>query len=89
MSFHSRDSTSSLTATDYLLIHQAESTAKRVSVLGWYFVGFFLGVIGLLIVYLREPKISLIPATEYVGDEKLHFMEIFADALKEKQIKAT
>ncbi|MCY3629299.1 MAG: hypothetical protein OXI05_05495 [Bacteroidota bacterium] len=55
------------------LLLEAESTAQRVSVTGWFFLGFFLGLIGLLIVYLRSPKTPIRLSANWEGDDRYLF----------------
>ena len=74
---------------NFPILFHAETEAKRVSVAGWYFVGFFLGAIGLLIVYLRSPKASMLPTNEFDGEERYIFEEAWIESLKAKQVKAT
>ncbi|MDE2697480.1 MAG: hypothetical protein OXI23_01290 [Gemmatimonadota bacterium] len=71
------------------LLSEAESTAQSASVAGWFFLGFFLGLIGLLIVYLRSPKTPIRLSASWEGDDRYLFEQAYNETLKAKQVKAT
>ena len=87
--FFSNNSTVFMTPDKFPVFFHAESAAKRASVGIWYFVGVVLGLIGLLIVYLRSPRVSAVPTNQYDGEDRYIFERSYIDALKVKQIKAT
>ncbi len=67
----------------------AETEASNQSVAGWFFIGLILGVIGILIVYLRSPKASVTLIADYEGDDRYLFEKAYIDALKSRQVKFT
>lgn len=68
---------------------EAESKAQRASVTGWFFLGFFLGLIGLLIAYLRSPKAPVRFSANWEGDDRYLFEQSYSETLKARQVKAT
>jgi len=76
---HSRDA----------LINDASIQASDPGVIGWFFLGFLLGLIGILIVYLRSPKIPVYLLSDYTGDDQYLYEKAYVDRLKARQIKST
>lgn len=70
-------------------LHDAQSVATNPSVVGWFFVGFLLGIIGLLIVYLRSPRCPAALIAQYRGDDRYIFEESYIQKLKNRQTKIT
>ncbi len=71
------------------LLAEAESAAQRVSVTGWFFLGFLATTIGLLIVYLRSPKTPIRLSINWDGDDRHLFEQAYSETLKAKQVKST
>ena len=70
------------------LLH-AQTEAGYAGVAGWFFVGFFLGLIGILIVYVRSPTTPVALTAQYAGDDRYIFVESYVQTLKRRQIAAT
>ncbi len=68
---------------------QAELEGEKFPVTAWYFIGFFLGIIGILIVYLRSPKVPVRLLVEYDGEDRYFFEKAYVDVLNRRQVKAT
>ncbi len=64
------------------IISRAKSEGEHASVTGWYFIGFFLGLIGILIVYLRSPKAPIRLASEYDGEDRYLLEKAYVEVLK-------
>ena len=71
------------------LLSEAESAAQRVSVTGWFFLGFLATTIGLLIAYLRSPKTPIRLSINWEGDDRHLFEQAYSETLKAKQVKST
>lgn len=70
------------------LIH-AQNEASVHGVSAWFFIGLLLGVFGILIVYLRSPKVPVTLIADYEGDNRYLFERAYVEALKSRQIKTT
>lgn len=70
-------------------IVEATNEAERQDITGWFSLGFFLGVIGILIVYLRSPQTPAIFLAKYKGHDQLLFSSAYVETLKARQIKYT
>ncbi|MCY4170659.1 MAG: hypothetical protein OXF08_03560 [Bacteroidetes bacterium] len=70
-------------------ISDASAIASDPSVIGWFFLGFLLGLIGILIVYLRSPKIPVYLLADYTGDERYLYEKAYVDTLKGRQVTST
>ena len=70
-------------------LSEAESAAQTESVTGWFFLGLFLGLIGLLIAYLRSPKTPIRLSANWEGDDRYLFNQAYSETLKAKQVKVT
>ncbi len=88
-SSHSKRFQNLMTTDNILLTLKAESIAKDTSVTGWYFLGFFLGFIGILIALGRSPKTPIGSITNHSGDDRDHFERAYHKELKGKQVNAT
>ena len=89
LSSHSNPSTDLMTTEDLVISLKAESIARQTSVTGWFYVGLFLGFIGLLIAYGRSPDLPIGSISNYSGDDRHFFEQAYLQALKAKQINAT
>ena len=78
-----------MTNDKHSILSKAESTAQRVSVAGWFFLGFFATTIGLLIAYLRSPKTPIRLSVNWEGDDRYVFEQAYSETLKTKQVTAT
>lgn len=70
-------------------MQDAELEAQGVSVTKWFWIGFLLGAIGLLIVYLRSPKASVALLAKYEGDDRWMFERSYSESLKAREVKKT
>ncbi|MCY4225903.1 MAG: hypothetical protein OXF06_13875 [Bacteroidetes bacterium] len=78
-----------MTASKESPISDASIEASAPLVIGWFFLGFLLGLIGVLIVYLRSPKVPVHLLADYTGDERYLYEKAYVDTLKARQIKST
>ena len=63
--------------------------AEDESVVIWWILGFMFGVITLAVVYLRDPKMSLIRKASISGDHVPMYEAAYLERLKERQVRAT
>lgn len=78
-----------MTENKNTIIVEAQSAAENTSCVGWFFVGFFLGFIGLLIAYLRSPDVPTILIMKLEGDDRYIFEKSYTENLKSKQVSNT
>ena len=71
-------------------IAAAEDEAMIRSVAGWGFLGYFFPLVGILVVYLRSPKMSAADLARYDDQATARLYERhYIDTLKRRQVKAT
>ncbi len=75
--------------TDSPTMQDAELEAQGVSVTKWLWIGLLLGLIGILIVYVRSPKASAALLAKYEGDERWMFERSYTETLKAREVKNT
>ena len=63
-------------------IQDAELEANAVSVTKWFWIGFLFGLIGVMIVYLRSPKVSVGLSAKYEEGERSMFERGYTETLK-------
>lgn len=78
-----------MTSIDSFPIQDAELEANSVSVTKWFWVGLLLGLIGVLIVYLRSPKASAALLANYEEGERWMFERNYTETLKTREVKNT
>ncbi|MCY3999968.1 MAG: hypothetical protein OXF06_00935 [Bacteroidetes bacterium] len=70
-------------------VSEASMHASNARVMKWFFFGFFLGIIGILIVYLRSPKVPANLLDQYTGDKRSLYQKTYSDKLKERLVEPT
>lgn len=70
-------------------IQDAELEANAVSVTKWFWIGLLLGLIGVLIAYLRSPKASTALSAKYEEGERWMFERSYTNTLKAREVKNT
>lgn len=83
------DPVRSMTQNNNSPMLHAQDEASFPSVAGWFFCGLILGLIGLLIVYLRSPKAPVSLIARYQGDDRYLFEKAYIEILKARQVKLT
>ena len=78
-----------MTSIDSSAIQDAELEANSVSVTKWFWIGLLLGLIGVLIVYLRSPKASAALLAKYEEGERWMFERSYTETLKNREVKNT
>ena len=78
-----------MTSIDSFPIQDAELEANSVSVTKWFWIGLLLGLIGVLIVYLRSPKASAALLANYEEGERWMFERNYTESLKNREVKET
>ena len=78
-----------MTSTNSSTIQDAELEANSVLVTKWFWIGFLLGLIGVLIVYRRSPKASVALLAKYEEGERLIFERSYSESLKTREVKNT
>lgn len=78
-----------MTSIDSSPIQDAELEANSVSVTKWFWVGLLLGLIGVLIVYLRSPKAFAALLAKYDEGERWMFDRSYTNTLKAREVKNT
>lgn len=76
-----------MTSNNSSPIQDAELEANSVSVTKWLWIGFLLGLIGLMIVYLRSPKAPAALSAKYEEGERWIFERSFTETLKAREVK--
>ena len=71
-----------MTSTTSSAIQNAELEANSVSVTKWFWIGLLLGLIGVIIVYLRSPKASIGLSAKYEEGQRLKFKRSYTETLK-------
>jgi len=69
------------------IIIEATTEAEKQELTLWYVLGFWLGLIGILIAYLRSPQTPVILLAKYQGDERVIFDSAYVEKSKAHQIK--
>ena len=78
-----------MTARKESPISEASTQASNSQVIGWFFLGYLLGPIGILIAYLRSPKAPVHLLADYTGDDLYLCEKTYVDTLKARQVKST
>ena len=78
-----------MTSINSSTIQDAKLEANAVSVTKWFWVGFLFGLIGVMIVYLRSPKVSVGLSAKYEEGERSMFERGYTETLKKREVKNT
>ena len=78
-----------MTSTNSSAIQDGELEANSVSVTKWFLIGLLLGLIGVVIVYLRSPKASVGLSAKYEEGERSIFERSYTETLKTREVKNT
>jgi len=78
-----------MTSINSSAIQDAELEANAVSVTKWFWIGLLLGLIGVLIAYLRSPKASAALSAKYEEGERWMFERNYTESLKTREVKET
>ncbi len=71
----------------FSVLQDAELEAHRVSMARWFWVGFLLNSIGVLIAYLNSPKPPTRLLAKYDGEDRWLFESYYREVLRSREIK--
>ena len=76
-----------MTSINSSTIQDAEVEANSVSVTKWFWAGFLIGLIGVLVAYCRSPKASAAFLAKYEEGERWMFEKSYTETLKAREVK--